>query len=218
MESDKSKNSTGNDFVLQLKLREPAAWEALVTYYREQLRDDIRAGLQSRGLSIELVSDVEQQMWLRALEKIGEFQYESDEKLYHWLRALGKYSIYNYRKWASNKRIVVPELEEALNRIEYHLGLYEDSPEVDLIAIDNEEERAEMILQALKELPRREQKIVTRYYLMNESRETIAENYGIQPDSVTKVLNRARKSIRTYVLANYLFDVSRMDKSSQNRA
>ena len=69
------------------EMHEPT-WDDLVTNYAADLRHDISASLRKRGLSPDLVEDVEQETWRIAVQKIGAFNADTIDKLYHWLRVI----------------------------------------------------------------------------------------------------------------------------------
>lgn len=69
-----------------LKQLDETAWEMLLALYRDQLHRDILNSLRRRGLPDSEAEDIQQETWITAVQKIGEF--EGGEKLYYWLRVI----------------------------------------------------------------------------------------------------------------------------------
>jgi RNA polymerase sigma factor (sigma-70 family) len=121
-----------------------AAWERLVDQYN-RLVWSITVEFK---LAESDAADVVQTTWLRLLEHIDRIQYP--DRVGSWLASTARNEC--LRSLAAGKRIVLTHVEEVLS------GVVASGPEVDerLLA----DERAEVIRDALSQLPRRWQRLL----------------------------------------------------------
>ncbi len=194
------------ELINDLKAGDAAAWENVINACHTKLSFDIGNSLAKRNLSEELLNDILQQTWLIAMETMakGEFEYTADGKLYNWLRSTSLMIIYTTQKdkaWdppSGNES----EHQEMLEYILDKLGIYQQSPEEEHILHEQAARIMELIHTGLSP---RDQKIIMRHFFMGEDRHSIASSYRIQPESVTRIIMRARKTLETHVVAQQLF-------------
>lgn len=82
-------------WVDRIKRLDEDAWDVMLRNHAGDLRRDIAISLRKRGLSEELVDDIEQETWLTAVRKIAEFVWVDEDKFYRWLRAISLNHIYS---------------------------------------------------------------------------------------------------------------------------
>jgi RNA polymerase sigma factor (sigma-70 family) len=190
-------------WLTSLKAMESEAWDMLLRLYADDLRRGIQASLVRRGMSPSLVDDIEQETWLTAVRKIGEFQWQDDEKLFHWLRAISLKHVFTYERKRSDELSMDDtsdadedaSLERFYNLHSMTSGSIEDEVirRDQLIAVDG----------AMRTLKPREQEILLRW-LMGEKPRDLAQFYHLKPRSVSMVLLRAKEKIEANLLLGLL--------------
>jgi RNA polymerase sigma factor (sigma-70 family) len=198
-----------SELINRLRAGHKTAWADVINACHHVLSADIRASLHKRDLSDDLLSDIQQQTWLVAMENManGAFEYTEDGKFYNWLRRISLMMVYKAQKetsWdpANNGD---SEFGDLLDQILANLGIYQQSPEDEHILHEQAARIFEIIHAGLSP---RDQKIITRYFFLGEYRGVIARSYGLQTESVSRIISRARKTLETYVVARQLFNAN----------
>jgi RNA polymerase sigma factor (sigma-70 family) len=186
----------------QLRDYDSQAWDLLLRYYAKDLRNDIVASLNKRGLPVDYVDDIEQETWRTAVEQIEGFIWEGERKLYHWLRTISYHHVQTLRRKVKEDRVSFEELEDlngefSVDLFLYKYGMVEDSPETEVAL----RESLRTLDAALQHLKPREREIVLRRLVWLETPKNLAADYGIEPASITMILNRAKKAIRAQISA-----------------
>ncbi len=185
-----------------LKEMHEGAWDDLVTNYTADLRTDIGASLRKRGLSPDLMDDVEQDTWRVAIQKIGEFNAETMDKLYNWLRVIALNRIRMIKRSQREGEVYFEEIEEhefegggSLDQFIFTNDLSNESPESILMV----RERLGMLERALQELSARDREIVIRRWLWGEAPRDLALDYFLTPRTVSMILLRAKQTLERLV-------------------
>lgn len=191
------------DWLVSLKRLDEAAWDLLMRHYAGELRDGIRQSLARRGLSLSLTDDVEGETWLTAVRKIGEFQTDDVDKLFHWLRAISfKHVLTVQRKQADAVSLddrADADADESLERFSALYGLT-------TISIEEAVARREQLVAvegALRTLKPQERELMLRW-LMGEPPRELAAAFGLKARSVSMILLRAKEKIEANLLLNLL--------------
>lgn len=190
-------------WVAALKNMDAQAWEMLLQVYADELRNGIQASLGKRGLSPSLADDIEQETWLTAVQKIGEFRSEDVDKLFRWLRAISLNHVYTYarqsRRYVSIDDQTDEDIENSLERFYQVYGLTRRAIE-DAIAW---QEQLIAIDLAMSDLRPQEREIFTRW-LMGETPKQLAAVYPLKPRSISMLLLRAKEKIEGNLLLRLL--------------
>lgn len=183
--------------VERLKRMDAQMWEDVLQTYTLTLHNDILTSMRKRGLSLDLADDIQQETWLTAVQKIGEFQCEGDGKLYNWLRAISLNHIRN--QWRKCRQVIsFDEIEdsESPNTLDYFLrsqGLAVEGVEHQVV-IRQQLAELDKFLQTLKP---RDRDIVLRRLLYEEKPEELARRYPtLKNQSISQLVFRARKIMR----------------------
>lgn len=190
-----------------------SAWSDLVTNYSADLRADITLSLKKRGLPVDYVEDVEQETWRIAVQKIGEFEAESVDKLYNWLRVIALNRIRMIRRSQKDNEIAFEEIEEnaeagggiSLDQFLYVYELSADSPER-LVLL---KERLSALETALQELSARDREILLRRLVWGEAPRELAKVYDLSPRTISMILLRAKQTLERHIAAMDLFNRER---------
>lgn len=179
-----------------MKLTDEAAWETAFERCSRKLFDDIVSSLRKRGMDPSFANDIQQEVWLTAVEKIGDFVPETDQSFYYWLRAI---SLNHVRNWLRKHRAdtTLETVEEdtgvPLEVYLYRYELFTDSPEKSILI----NEQITALLQLLENLKPRDRDIILRRFLLEQSPREIAQVWpALKPRSISQLLNRLLKSIR----------------------
>lgn len=203
-------NNWRKQWLQLLKSMHEEAWSELVVNYGDDLRSDIGASLRKRGLSLEMVEDVEQETWRIAVQKIHEFEAETVDKLYNWLRVIALNRVRMILRKQKDDEVAFEDIEEreaeggfSLDHFIYMHELSEDSPEA-LVLL---RERLAALEVALHDLSPRDREILLRRLLGDETPRDLAVVYDLAPRSVSMILLRAKqtleKRLRTMESSNH---------------
>jgi RNA polymerase sigma factor (sigma-70 family) len=185
--------------VRRLQSQDERAWEDALEHYAPQLLFDIRTSLKKRGLPPELADDIQQETWLTAVQKIGEFVCDGEGRLYHWLRAIAFNHVRNYnRKQRSTFSFDEMESDEentlSLDRFLFTYILVGDSPE-DVLLL---KEQLSLLDRALQRLKPYEREILLRRLMWGEKPEELTLSYpALKPRSISQLVLRAKKTIQS---------------------
>lgn len=181
----------------KLKQNDEQAWEDAFELYAAFIHYDIVVSLKKRGLPPEYADDIQQESWLTAVQKIGEFTCDGQNKFYHWLRAISFNHVRNV--WRKQRQVVsfeAVEEAESPHGLDYFLqsnGLYVDNTEDQVIL----REQLSAIDRVLMDFKPREREIVLRRLLWDEKPEDLALLFpALKTRSISQLLFRARKTIR----------------------
>jgi RNA polymerase sigma-70 factor (ECF subfamily) len=167
-------------------------------HYREYLRLLARLQLDP-GLRGQLdPSDIVQQTLLRAHERLEQFRGQSDEELRAWLRAiLARCLVDAVRKFGRQKGDRAQSLEAALEqssaKLEVLLASEESSPSQGALRAERLIELAE----ALARLPEDQRTAIELRYLNGLAVPDVAEQMGRSVVSVTGLLYRGMRALRS---------------------
>ena len=137
-----SETMDGEQWINLLKELNSNAWDLLIDRFASDLRQDIKASLRMRGLSEDAIDDIEQQVWVTAIEQISSFEWQGEDKLYHWLRSIGAWHVKTLRRKSKDATSLDeiddrPESALALDFFLYINGMVEDSPELEAEMMDD---------------------------------------------------------------------------------
>lgn len=185
--------------VKRLKCMESSAWEALFDSAQEELRRGIIASLRRRNLSLDLVDDFQQETWLTAVKRIGEYESNGEPRLFNWLRAISLNHIRNFirKPYADTS---VQEWDESENYHNCDSNLFTSSGrghtiEDDIIL----RERLAVLDKAMQHLRSEDRELVLRRWMWQEKPEELALSYPTRkPRSISRALLRAKASLRFY--------------------
>jgi RNA polymerase sigma-70 factor (ECF subfamily) len=166
--------------------------------YREYLRLLARLQLDPRLRGQLDPSDIVQQTLLKAHERFGQFRGRTDEELRAWLRAiLARNLVDAVRKFGRQKGDRAQSLETALEqssaKLEALLASDQSSPSQGAVRA----ERLVELADALGALPDDQRTAVEFRYLHGMSVPEVAERMGRSTVSVTGLLYRGMKALRS---------------------
>jgi RNA polymerase sigma factor (sigma-70 family) len=189
-------------FFEHLQQHDADSWDALLNLYAPQLRRDIARSLNKRNLPLEWAEDVEQDTWLTAVKQIGNFVWESDNKLYNWFRSIATYHIKNLERKLHNRFVSLEEIDSdaddsglSLDFFMYMHGLINEGPETQFAL----RESLEILDKAMQMLKSREREILLKRLLYKESVQQMAQEYGVKPETISVILVRAKHSIQVHI-------------------
>jgi RNA polymerase sigma factor (sigma-70 family) len=191
------------EFILLLKAKNNDAWDLVIDRYAKTLHNDVLQSLTKRGLRTDHAGDIEQQIWVSALVKIDTFVWQDKDKFYHWLRSIATQHVLTLAHRMKRSSVSLDEMEDVmegvlLDIILYRNGLIEDKPEDRLTLYES----LSLLDDALHELNPRMREIVVRRYLLNETPRDMAVVYNVKPETISIILNRAKKILRSYLESN----------------
>ena len=194
----------GNEWIILLKELNSNAWDLLIDRFGMDLRGDIKASLRVRGLSDDAVDDIEQQVWVTAIEQIGDFEWQGEDKLYHWLRSIAAWHVKTLRRKSKDATSLDeiddrPESALALDFFLYINGMVENSPELEAEMMDD----LRMLSGAMKNLSERDQEILLRRLVWRETPRDMAADYGVEAATISTILVRAKEAIRSQLPPRY---------------
>ena len=186
--------------VEKLKCNDEQAWEDAFELYAAFIHYDIVVSLRKRGLPADYADDIQQEAWLTAVQKIGEFTCDGENKFYHWLRAISFNHVRNlWRKQRQTVSFEAIDEAEAPNGLDYFLranGLTVNNTE-DCVILREQLAAIDHILMDFKP---REREIVLRRLLWDEKPEDLALLFpALKTRSISQMLFRARKAIRVQI-------------------
>jgi RNA polymerase sigma factor (sigma-70 family) len=191
----------------RLKSLNAEAWDLLLRQYAADLRQDIRISVRKRGLSEDIVDDIEQETWLTAVRKISEFNWDNEVKLYNWLRVIALNHIRMYQRQRLNQKTDSVDdnanddhTDNELEKFQKLWGEYESSIE-DAIVLGELYAALDSALHSLKPI---EQEILVRW-ITGEQPRHLAVIYGIKPRTVSMQLLRAKDKIKVYLQKNGIY-------------
>lgn len=170
------------------------AWELVVKKYSPRLRRYIAASLRTCDLAVTFTDDIEQDTWITGLEKIRRFDSDDEEKFYRWLRAIAHNHIRNLSKGVI-RHYKYHQKEDAAGGDLDELDRSPSKQETNEDAIALKQQIAALV-DVLNTLSDRDQELITRNILNAEQPRELAVEYGIESQSVTKALQRAKIRIR----------------------
>lgn len=191
------------EFIRFLKAKDNSAWDLVVDRYAKTLHSDILQSLEKRNLAVDHVDDIQQQTWLSAITKIDAFIWHDETKFYHWLRSIATQHVLTLRYRMKRNPLSLEEMDEVieglfLEIVLYSNGLAEDAPEEHFTLY----ETLALLDDAMQQLKPRVREILVRRYLLDETSREMAEAYHVKPETISIILNRAKKTIRVYLEMN----------------
>jgi RNA polymerase sigma-70 factor (ECF subfamily) len=139
----------------------------------------VRAILLDATGSLPEANELLQEVFLLALSRLG--QLKQPERLSAWLIGISLRQGSEYRRQAGRRRRrFVPLLAEVVSTVETEPN--------DVI---------EQLREAIRDLPERERLAVHMHYLCDEPAETAREAVGLSSSGFYKLLDRARRRLRT---------------------
>jgi RNA polymerase sigma-70 factor (ECF subfamily) len=176
----------------------PAAGPRPLEHYREYLRLLARMQLDARLRAQLDPSDIVQQTLLKAHERFDQFRGQTDPELSAWLRAILARSLLDAaRKFGKQQGDRAQSLEAALEessaKLEALLASEQSSPSHGAVAA---EQLLELSL-ALASLPEDQRTAVELRYLHGLAVPDVATQMGRSTVSVTGLLYRGMKALRT---------------------
>lgn len=186
-------------WVDNLKQGDEAAWEVLMARCAVGLRQAIIQMLRKRGLPLDLLDDVEGETWRTVVRRIGSFDWQGDDKLKHWLHKIAFHHVQSFQRV---DRHYLPSMEDiearnlendfALDLFLFANGLIEISAEEEVLLL----ERLADLDSALQALSGRDREIFLATLFDNVGREDLARRYGLEEDTVSQIVWRAKGKLR----------------------
>jgi RNA polymerase sigma factor (sigma-70 family) len=203
-----TRSNWDESLVNHLRNLEAQAWEDLIRIYGSDLRSDIQSSIRRRGLPLDWVADVEQDTWIIAVQKIGEFRWQSIDLFYRWLRVIALNRV-RMMKRKQMELLSLDAMEDddlaggvALDTFLYTHRVGEISPEQKII----NREKVALLEKALCKLKPRDREILLRRIIHGEMPRDLAVVYGLEARSVSMIILRAKHVLETYLAANNNFD------------
>ncbi len=194
----------GAEWIALLRDLNSKAWDVLIDRFGADLRQDIKASLRSKGLSEALFEDIEQQVWVTAIEQFGDFEWQGEDKLYHWLRSIASWHVKTLRR-KSKESTSLDEMDDraenafALDFFLYINGMVQDSPEIEAELKDD----LRLLSGAMQNLTKRDQEILLRRLVLRETPRDMAADYGVEAATISTILVRAKETIRSQLPPGY---------------
>ncbi len=180
--------------VEKLKSLDTYAWEELHGRYDSRLRSDIIISLRKRGLLTEMTDDIAQQTWLTAVEKIGGFIFQGEDRLYHWLRLISLNHIRSLRRQQWMGEIPNSDSDGKDNALQVGFGVHETSLEDGVVL----HERLSEVRQALRCLSPQARDIFLRNLIEGEKPEQLALRYpALKAHTISQIVFRTKQRIRS---------------------
>ncbi len=179
-------------------------WTELHGIYSSTLRVDIEKSLRKRGLSLEVVDDIEQETWITAIRRIREeFTWVDEERFYHWLRCI---ALNNVRTYARKQSMYISfsdfqgddgALDDFMDNFVWSSQSIEDAV--------IRHERLSALDQIIRALPPRDGEILMRR-IMGETPRELATQYHMKPKSLRMLLWRAKEKLESLLPPSMLED------------
>jgi len=173
-------NPNDTDLVKQIRKGQQDAFKILYHKYSDLLFAYI---LHELCYNKEVASDIWQETWMIAVEKIDNFQFKSI--FFTWLCGIAKNKIYDYYRKTKRQDSFV-----STKKIQFDI----DSEEIDIESIDNET-KSKVVL-VLANLNDDYRYVLTEKYIENKSTDEIAKSIGRSYKATESVLARAREAFR----------------------
>lgn len=182
-------------FVERLKKMDQQAWQDVLDIYAPTLHRDVVSSLRKRGLPIDQADDITQETWLVAVQKIGEFVCDGEDKFYHWLRAISLNHVRNL--WRKQRKAVslddLMEIPSGLDHFLWANRLVADNPENEVAL----REQLSALDRALQKIKPTERELLLRRLLCNQKPDELAEHYPwLNSRSISQALFRAKKHVQ----------------------
>jgi RNA polymerase sigma-70 factor (ECF subfamily) len=172
--------------VERLRSRDKTAMGQFYRAYRDRLYSLV---YDQVGQNQAVAEDVVQEVFLAALASLDKFR--GDSQLYTWLRSIAFHNIKDFYRHQARQ----PEPDEAsdynVSRLEQARDNHPTTP-----ALLESEEIRQSVHQALADLPKDYQEVLTLKYLKDMPVLAISQVMGRSPKSVEGLLSRARKAMR----------------------
>ena len=199
-------------WVERLKGLESKAWDDLVRCYGDELRSDIQSSIRKRGLPLDWAGDIEQDTWMTAIQKIGDFDWQTVDKFYHWLRVIALNRVRMLKRKQYDELFSMDAIEEheaaggmSLDSFLYTHGISEGSPEQRLLY----RERMSLLEGAMRELKPRDREILLRRMIHGETPRELALIYGVEARSISMILLRSKQTLERHLAASEFFKQER---------
>ncbi len=179
-------------WVQSILSRDPDAWTELHEHYSGQLQHDIQISLRKWGMALDIADDIEQDTWLTAVKKIGEFTWVDEDRFYHWLRSISCNHIRTYRRQQS-RYVSFDDSEDEDDGVDDFMDQFMEAGEgVEAQVVLRE--RMAALDRVLRTLPPRDREILVRR-MMGETPRELAAEYGLKPEHVRTILLRSKKKL-----------------------
>ncbi len=181
-------------WVQSVKNLDPRTWMELVDSFAPRLRDDIRASLKTRQMSLDLADDIEQDTWTTAIRRINVFVWVDEDRFQHWLHVIALNHIRTYRRkqgrHSSLDDYEDSEMERKLDQF-FETFLWNEATIEDEVILRERLQALDRVMQVLRPV---EREIVIRR-TMGETPRELAREYGRTPRDISMLVWRARKKI-----------------------
>jgi RNA polymerase sigma factor (sigma-70 family) len=179
-------------WVQSILSHDPDSWTQLHEFYSGHLRRDIQISLRKWGLPLDIADDIEQETWLTAVRKIGEFTWVDEERFYHWLRSISCNHIRSYRRH-QRRYVSFEDSEDEDDGVEDFMDHFMEASDgvEDQVIL---RERMVALDRVLRTLPPRDREILVRR-MMGETPRDLAAEYGLKPEHVRTILLRSKKKL-----------------------
>jgi RNA polymerase sigma-70 factor (ECF subfamily) len=182
------------ELVERLRSRDKAAMGEFYNMYRHRLYSLV---LEQVDRDQAVAEDVVHEVFLAALDSLDKFR--GDSQLYTWLRSIAFHKIKDfYRRQAREPKAD----EEFPDFATLKLEQTRDTQPATSTVMESEEIR-QSVHQALADLPRDYQEVLTLKYLKDMPVLAISQVMGRSPKSVEGLLSRARKAMRANLGDNH---------------
>ncbi len=199
-----------SEWIAKLQKMDRPAWDLLLSTYTDSLLSYVTwlAGTKYQSVDQTVCEDVIQQTWITVIEAIGGFEYRGEGRLYPWIRTIA----YNHLRnaWratqqASGQSFEGFEDDFSLDSFLHDNGLFDDSLESKTLR----RERMMALDAALRQLSARDREIVMRRFMWGEKPQQLAEVYGLEPQTISAIIGKAKKKIYLQLITHDLFGPSR---------
>lgn len=197
--------------VENLKAGDQEAWGLLMTECRPNLLKAIHRSLAAQSLPRALADEIESDVWLIFRSQIATFQWLGEDKLHNHLASIAHKCVLTARNREQrhdrrNESIdAIAERHHDGDHHSYQHHLYTESAEE---RADREELRRQLLGvldRALRELSARDRDIVVARLILRETPADIARRHNLKITNVYQIVNRAKKTMKAYLLAMGLF-------------
>lgn len=205
------KNSDPPDerwWIERLQAMDRDAWDSLLSSYTDSLRSYVNwQAARYQSVDEATREDVIQQTWMTVVENIAGFEYRGENRLYPWIKTIAYNHLRNaWRRTyhAGDESFEGFEDDHSLDNFLHENGLFDDSMESKTLR----RERMLALDAALRELNARDREIVTRRFVWGEKPQQLAEVYGLEPQTVSAIITKAKKKIYLQLITHDLFGPS----------
>jgi RNA polymerase sigma factor (sigma-70 family) len=203
-----------------LKAGDREAWGTLYTMCGPTLRKQIGRSLARYELGSAFVGDIENEVWSIFKAQIDEFEWLGEDKLNNLLASIALKRVQTlHHKEQRHRAASLDELAEregAADQLHYQKQLYTESAEDRAEREELRRQLAVVLERALRELSARDREIVVARLILKEQPADIARRYTMKITNVYQVVNRAKKTMRAYLLAMGLFNADDDGPGSQS--